>query len=78
VNERPTRSGPNVLAGFMDAPEIGLPHSPASAMYAPTPNPPMIPTFCAPDAVPRITLTSPIVSSISIQNAASAVYPCAG
>ena len=28
-------------------------------MYAPTPMAPMIPMFCAPDAVPRITLTSP-------------------
>ena len=25
-------------AGFIDAPEIGLPHRPASAMYPPTPS----------------------------------------
>ena len=27
-----TGSGPKVRAGFIDAPEIGLPHRPASAM----------------------------------------------
>ena len=32
VHSAPTRSGPNVRAGFIDVPEIGLPHSPASAM----------------------------------------------
>jgi hypothetical protein len=28
----PTRSGPKVRAGFIDAPDIGLPHKPARAM----------------------------------------------
>ena len=69
------RSGPNVRAGFIDAPEIGLPHSPAKAMYAPTASAAMIPMFCAPEAVPRITLTSPNVRSSSIQNPAPALYP---
>jgi RecA-family ATPase len=32
VEVAPTASGPNVRAGFIDAPEMGLPHSPASAM----------------------------------------------
>ena len=32
VQSRPTRSGPKVRAGFIDVPEIGLPHRPASAM----------------------------------------------
>ena len=32
VNLPPTRSGPNVRAGFIGAPEIGLPHNPARAM----------------------------------------------
>jgi len=58
-----TRFGPNVRAGFIDAPEIGLPHSPASAIYAPTPIAPKIPMFWAPDAVPRMTLTRPRVST---------------
>jgi hypothetical protein len=35
----------------------------------------MIPMFCAPEAVPRITLTSPKVSSNTIQNPAPALYP---
>ena len=69
------RSGPNVRAGFIDAPEIGLPHNPAKAMYAPTASAAMIPMFCAPEAVPRITLTSPNVRSSSIQNPAPALYP---
>ena len=30
----------------------------------------MMPTFCAPDAVPRITLTRPMVKISSIQKAA--------
>jgi hypothetical protein len=30
---------------------------------------PSTPTFCAPDAVPRITLTRPSVSTDSIRNA---------
>ena len=41
-------------------------------MYPPTPNAPTIPMFCAPDAVPRITLTNPNVKMNSIQNAAIA------
>ena len=65
-------------AGFIEAPEIGLPHSPASAMYAPTPIAPMIPRFCAPEAVPRITLTRPKVSSVSIASARQSEYPLAG
>ena len=32
----------------------------------------MTPTFWAPEAVPRITLTRPVVSRSSIQNAAPA------
>ena len=32
VQSPPTRSGPNVRAGFIDVPDIGLPHRPASAM----------------------------------------------
>jgi len=33
VSEQPEgRSGPNVRPGFIDAPEIGLPHKPAKAM----------------------------------------------
>ena len=59
-------------AGFIDVPEIGLPHNPARAMYPPTPKAPMMPMFCAPDAVPRITLTNPNVRISSIQNAAPA------
>ena len=53
----------------MDAPEMGLPHNPARAMYAPTAIAPMTPTFCAPDAVPRMTLTNPRVRTASIRNA---------
>jgi hypothetical protein len=34
--------GPNVRAGFIDAPEIGLPHSPASAQ-GPVIAPPLLP-----------------------------------
>ena len=58
-----------LLAGFIEAPEIGLPHRPASAMYAPTPRAPMTPRFCAPDAVPRMTLTRPNVSTNSMTKA---------
>ena len=58
-------------AGFIEAPEIGLPHRPASAMYAPTPIAPMMPMFWAPDAVPKITLSRPNVRTVSIQNASS-------
>ena len=35
----------------------------------------MIPMFCAPEAVPRITLTSPKVRSSSIQNPEPALNP---
>ena len=69
MNVFPTRSGPNVRAGFIDAPEIGLPQRPARAMYAPTPIAPKMPMFWAPEAVPRITLTSPSVSTASISSA---------
>ena len=65
-------------AGFIEAPEIGLAHSPASAMYAPTPSAPMTPRFCAPDAVPRMTLTRPNVSTVSMTNALNALNPVAG
>ena len=34
--------------------------------------------FCAPDAVPRITLMRPKVSTASIRNASVEVYPEAG
>ena len=57
----------------LDAPEIGLPHSPAKAMYPATPRAAMTPMFCAPDAVPRMTLSSPRVRISSIQNAAPAL-----
>ena len=57
-------------AGFIDVPEIGLPHRPANAMYPPTPNAPKMPMFWAPEAVPRMTLTRPSVRMNSIQNAA--------
>ena len=36
------------------------------------------PTFCAAEAVPRITLTSPKVSTVSIRNASNDVYDGAG
>ena len=74
----PTRSGPNVLAGFIDAPEMGLPHRPASAMYPPTPRAPKTPRFWAPEAVPRMTLTSPRVRTVSIRNASVEENPDAG
>ena len=38
----------------------------------------MTPRFCAPDAVPRMTLTRPNVSTVSITNALTAVKPAAG
>jgi hypothetical protein len=38
----------------------------------------MTPTFWAPEAVPRITLTSPVVRMSSIQKAAMPEYPLAG
>ena len=47
-------------------------------MYAPTPKAPMIPRFCAPDAVPRITLTNPNVSTISMKKASLLEKPAAG
>ena len=59
-------------AGFIDVPEMGLPHRPARAMYPPTPMAPNRPTFWAPEAVPRITLTRPSVRMNSIQKAAPA------
>ena len=58
-------------------PEIGLPQRPASAMYPPTAMAPNSPTFCAPDAVPRMTLTRPSVRTASIHIAATGVYPLA-
>ena len=39
---------------------------------------PITPRFCAPDAVPKITLTKPNVRISSIQNAAPAEYVLAG
>jgi hypothetical protein len=39
---------------------------------------PHTPMFCAPDAVPRITLTKPSVSTDSIKNASSEEEPNAG
>ena len=76
VKSAPMTSGPNVRAGFIDVPEMGLPQRPASAMYPPTPSAPITPRFWAPDAVPRITLTRPNVSTVSIQNA-SPLEKCA-
>ena len=69
---RPDQVGTEVQAAFIDAPEIGLPHNPARAMYAPTPSAPIPPRFWAPDAVPRMTLTSPNVRTVSIHNASIA------
>ena len=37
----------------------------------------MMPTFCAPEAVPRMTLTRPMVRISSIQKPAMFEYPCA-
>ena len=39
---------------------------------------PNTPMLCAPDAVPRITLTNPSVSTDSIRNASNEEYPAAG
>src|SRR5262249_61357820 len=39
VKSTATMSGPSVLAGFMDAPLIGLANSPSSATVAPTARP---------------------------------------
>ena len=51
---------------------------PVASPGAPTPIAPIIPMFWAPDAVPRITLTRPRVSTASIRNASDAEYPDAG
>src|SRR5437764_697018 len=51
----------------MEAPLTGLDHRPASAMYPPTAMADSGPTFCADDAVPRMTLTSPTVPSSSLK-----------
>ncbi len=64
-----TSAGPSERAGFIDVPLTGADQSPASAMYPPTPSAAIAPAFCAADVVPRITLTSSAVSTISISSA---------
>src|SRR3984885_7803059 len=73
-----TSAGPNERAGFIDAPLTGAAQRPASATYPPTPSAPIVPTFCAAEAVPRITLTSPPVTAVSIRNACQLWYPGPG
>ena len=68
-----TTSGANERTGFIDAPLIGLAHSPASAMYPATPRAENVPTFWAPDAVPRMVVTSPQVRATSMRNAWASV-----
>src|SRR4029079_1445688 len=70
-----TKTGPSDRAGFIDAPLTGDPHSPARAMQLPTPIAASGPICWAPDAVPRITLTSPAVSTISHSIAVTAEIP---
>src|SRR6478672_6400745 len=71
-------SGPNDRAGFIDAPLIGLDQRPASVMYPPTAIADSGPTFWADDAVPRIVLTSPNVSSASVAVASRTLTPGPG
>src|SRR5215471_14618831 len=73
-----TSAGPSERAGFIDAPLTGEPHSPAKAMYPPTPNAASGPIACAPDAVPKITLTSPAVSTSSHSIAVVVEIPAPG
>src|SRR5262249_8854604 len=73
-----TKFGPNARAGFIDAHQLRRRHSPPTAMYAPTAMAPKIAMFCARDAVPRMTLPRPRVSTASIRNASDAEYPGAG
>src|SRR4029077_5816816 len=72
------RSGANDRTGFIDAPLSGLDHNPARAIYAPTATADSAPTFCALDAVPRMTLTKPMVSTASTSIARISPTPGAG
>ena len=63
------RSGPKERIGFIEAPDIGAAHKPASSMYPPNAIAALEPMFRAPDAVPRIVFTNPVVKTISIASA---------
>src|SRR3954464_4079932 len=60
-----TRAGPSERAGVIDAPLTGAPPTPARGMWPPTPMAANGPICWAPDAVPRITLTRPVVRTSS-------------
>ncbi len=47
----------------------GAPQTDTRPMYAPTAMAPLMPTLRAPDAVPRMTLTRPSVSTASVSTA---------
>ena len=57
-------------ATTVGAPDSGAAQRPASEMYPATPTAARIPMLCAPEAVPRMTLTSPNVRMASVANAA--------
>jgi hypothetical protein len=64
-----TSAGPKERAGFIDVPLNGATQRPASAIYPPTPSAAIAPTFCAAEAVLKITLASPAVRATSIKSA---------
>jgi hypothetical protein len=63
-----TSAGASDLGGFMEAPLTVPANSPAAAVNPPTASAELWPTFLAPSAVPRITLTRVLVSTSSISN----------
>src|ERR1019366_4390268 len=71
-----TKSGANDLAGFIEAPVIGAAQSPARAIYPPTAIAPLVPMLRAPEAVPRIVFTNPVVRSTSIAKAFRCLCHC--
>ena len=73
-----TSAGASERSVFIDAPLIGAAHRPASAMYPATPIAFSGPTFCAPEQVPRIVLTSPAVRSTSQSIAVVVLTPAPG
>ena len=71
-------AGPSERAVFIEAPLTEAPIMPARAMKLPTPMAAPQPTDWAPDEQPRMTLTRPVVSTISHSRAVPALMPLPG
>jgi hypothetical protein len=71
-SDRRQGPGPRERAGFIEAPEMGAAHKPATIMQPPTATATLAPMLRAPEAVTRTTLTSPAVSTTSTSTVVAA------